>query len=129
MEVLWNFDGGIMESLWKFHRENPRLEYGETMEHLWKIATVEHLWRFDTLENCKLENTKDTIQWSSTRTNRRDGKMFRKIADWASTESGKEVLTGIICGAVGIFAVRVFMFVCCVATGYPANPWNILFWL
>lgn len=48
MEVLWNFDGGIMESLWKFHGENPRLEYGET---------VEHLWRFDTLENCKLENT------------------------------------------------------------------------
>lgn len=31
MEVLWNFDGGIMESLWKFHRENPRLEYGETV--------------------------------------------------------------------------------------------------
>lgn len=25
-----------MESLWKFHGENPRLECGETVEHLWK---------------------------------------------------------------------------------------------
>lgn len=46
MEVLWNFDGGIMESLWKFHGENPRLECGETVEHLCGI---------DTLENCRLE--------------------------------------------------------------------------
>jgi hypothetical protein len=36
MEVLWNLDGEIMESLWKFHGENPRLECGETVEHLWK---------------------------------------------------------------------------------------------
>lgn len=49
MEVLWNFDGGIMEVLWKFHGGNPRLEYGET---------VEHLWRFDALENSRLENIK-----------------------------------------------------------------------
>lgn len=48
MEILCAFDGGIMESLWKFHGENPRLEYGETMEHL---------WRFDALENYRLENT------------------------------------------------------------------------
>ena len=47
--------------------------------------------------------------------------MFRKIADWASTESGKEVLTGVICGIVGIIAVRLFCFVVCLATGYPIN--------
>lgn len=41
MEVLWNFDGGIMESLWKFHGENLRLEYGETVEnqHTGKLQT------------------------------------------------------------------------------------------
>lgn len=112
MEVSWSFDGGIVESLWKFHGENPRLEYGET---------VEHLWRFDTLENYRLGKTKDAIQLSSTRTNRRDGKMFRKIADWASTESGKEVLTGVVWGIVGIIAVRLFCFLVCVVTGYPIN--------
>lgn len=95
------------------------------MEHLWRIANVEHLCGINTLENRRLENTKDAIQWSSTRTNRRDGKMFRKIADWASTESGKEVLTGIIWGAVGIIAVRLFCFLVCVATGYPADICHI----
>lgn len=107
---------------------NPRLGYGETVENLWNICgktDMEKLWKTNTLENYRLENTKDSIQWSSTRTNRRDGKMFRKIADWASTESGKEVLTGIICGAVGIIAVRIFCFLVCLATGYPANIWNI----
>ena len=47
--------------------------------------------------------------------------MFRKIADWASTESGKEVLTGVIVGIVGIIAVRLFCFIVCLATGYPIN--------
>lgn len=47
VENLWNFDGGIMESLWEFHGENPILEYGEP---------VKHLWRFNTLENHRLEN-------------------------------------------------------------------------
>ena len=74
------------------------------------------------LQTGKYQNA---IQWSSTRTNRRDGKMFRKIADWASTESGKEVLTGIIFGAVGIIAVRIFCFLVCLATGYPADIWHI----
>lgn len=87
--------------------------------------TVEHLWRFDTLENYRLENTKDAIQWSGTRTNRRDGKMFRKIVDWMHTPDGKEVMAGIIFGAVGIIAVRIFCFLVCLATGYPANIWNI----
>lgn len=112
MEVLWNFDGGIMESLWKFHGENPRLEYGET---------VEHLWRFDTLENCRLGKTKDAIQWSSTRNQTEGLKMLRKIADWATSESGKEVLTGVFWGFVGIIAVRLFCFLVCVVTGYPIN--------
>lgn len=90
---------------------------------------MKKLWKTNTLENYRLENTKDAIQWSSAQTNRRDGKMFRKIADWMNTPEGRDVLTGIIFGAVGIFAVRVFMYVCCVITGYPASPWNILFWL
>ena len=51
--------------------------------------------------------------------------MFRKIVDWMNTPEGREVLTGIIFGAVGIFAVRVFCFLVCLATGYPANVWNI----
>lgn len=116
VEKMWRNHRESMESLWKFHGENPRLECGETVEHLCGI---------DTLENYRLENIKDAIQWSSTRTNRRDGKMFRKILDWASTESGKEVLTGIIWGIVGIIAVRLFCFLVCLATGYPADIWNI----
>lgn len=55
--------------------------------------------------------------------------MFRKIVDWMHTPDGKEVMAGIIFGAVGIIAVRIFCFLVCLATGYPANPWNILFWL
>ena len=51
--------------------------------------------------------------------------MLRKIVDWASTESGKEVLTGVIWGIVGIIAVRLFCFLVCLATGYPADIWNI----
>ena len=46
-----------MEVLWKFHGENPRLECGETVEHLWRIANVEHLCGINTLENRRLENT------------------------------------------------------------------------
>lgn len=46
-----------MESSWKFDGENPRLEYGETVKHLWRIANVKHLWRIGTLENRRLENT------------------------------------------------------------------------
>lgn len=57
------------------------------------------------------------------------GKMFRKIVDWMHTRDGKEVLSGIIAGIIGIIAVRTFCFLVCLATGYPANPWNILFWL
>ena len=57
MEILWNFDGGIMESSWKFDGENPRLECGETVKHLWRIANVEHLCGINTLENYRLENT------------------------------------------------------------------------
>ena len=47
--------------------------------------------------------------------------MFRKIADWATSESVKEVLTGVVVGIVGIIAVRLFCFVVCLATGYPIN--------
>lgn len=114
-----------MESLWKFHGENPRLEYGETVEHLWRIANVEHLCRLDTLENYRLENTKTRYNGKVRETDWKGGKMFRKIVDWMNTPEGREVLTGIIFGAVGIFAVRIFCFLVCLATGYPANVWNI----
>lgn len=95
------------------------------MENLWRIANVKHLWRIDTLENYRLENTNTRYNGVVRETNLEGGKMFRKIADWASTESGKEVLTGIIFGAVGIFAVKLFCFLVCLATGYPASIWNI----
>ena len=47
--------------------------------------------------------------------------MFRKIVDWEKTESGKEVLTGVFFGVVGIIAVRLFCFLVCVVTGYPIS--------
>lgn len=50
-----------MESLWKFHGENTRLEYGKTMENLWNICVktdMENLCRLDTLENYRLEKPK-----------------------------------------------------------------------
>ena len=53
MEELWRNYGIFMEVSWR----NTRLEYGETMEHLWRITNVKHLWRIDTLENRRLENT------------------------------------------------------------------------
>ena len=110
--------------LWKFHGENPRLEYGETVESLWNICgktDMEKPWRLDTLENRRLENTKDAIQWNGTRNQTEGLKMLRKIADWATSESGKEVLTGVFWGFVGIIAVRLFCFLVCVVTGYPIN--------
>ena len=121
MEILWKFRGGIMESSWNFDGENPRLECGETVKHLWRIANVEHLCGINTLENYRLENTKDAIQWSSTRNQTEGLKMLRKIADWATSESGKEVLTGVFWGIVGIIAVRLFCFLVCVVTGYPIS--------
>lgn len=51
--------------------------------------------------------------------------MLRKILDWASSESGKEVLTGVFWGFVGIIAVRLFCFLVCVVTGYPADICHI----
>lgn len=82
---------------------------------------MEKLWKTNTLENYRLENTKDAIQWSNTRNQTEGLKMLRKILDWATSESGKEVLTGVIWGIVGIIAVRIFCFLVCVVTGYPIN--------
>lgn len=61
------------------------------------------------------------LEWNGTRNKLEGGKMFRKIANWMKTPDGKEVLTGIIFGAVGIFSVRIFCFVVCLVTGYPIN--------
>lgn len=44
MEVLWNFDGGIMESSWNFYGENPRLECGETAEKPRSICGESQMW-------------------------------------------------------------------------------------
>lgn len=58
VEKMWRNHRESMEVLWKFHGENPRLECGETVEHLWRIANVEHLCGINTLENRRLENIK-----------------------------------------------------------------------
>lgn len=102
--------------------------YGENVENLWNICgktDMEKLWKTNTLENYRLENTKDAIQWSGTRKQLEGLNMLRKIIDWASTESGKEVLIGVVWGIVGIIAVRLFCFLVCLATGYPADVWHI----
>lgn len=98
--------------------------YGENVENLWNICgktDMEKLWKTNTLENYRLENTKDAIQWSGTRKQLEGLNMLRKIIDWATSESGKEVLTGVFWGIVGIIAVRLFCFLVCVVTGYPIN--------
>lgn len=105
MEELWNLCGSFMEKILDWN--------------------MEKLCRLDTLENYRLENTKDALQWSSTRNQTEGLKMLRKIVDWARTDSGKEILTGVFWGFVGIIAVRLFCFLVCLVTGYPANIWNI----
>lgn len=97
-----------MEKPWR----NTRLEYGETVknQHTGKLHTGKPKTRYNGVVR---------------ETNWKGGKMFRKIADWASTESGKEVLTGVFWGFVGIIAVRLFCFFVCLATGYPADVWHI----
>lgn len=109
MEKLWSFDGQIMEKLWNI--------CGKT--------DMEKLWKTNTLENYRLENTKDALQWSNTRNQLEGLNMLRKITGWAKTDSGKEVLTGVFWGAVGIIAVRLFCFLVCVVTGYPADICHI----
>lgn len=82
---------------------------------------MENLCRLDTLENYRLEKPKTRYNIAVRETNWEGGKMFRKIVDWANTESGKEVLTGVFFGVVGIIAVRLFCFLVCVVTGYPIS--------
>ena len=65
--------------------------------------------------------TKDALKLKGTRNKLKGWKMFRKIVDWANTESGKDVLTGVFWGVVGIIAVRLFCFLVCLATGYPIS--------
>lgn len=113
MEELWNLCGSFMEKILDWN-----------MEKLWNICEktdMEKLWKTNTLENCRLGKTKNALKWSGTRKQLEGLNMLRKIIDWATTESGKEVLTGIICGIVGIIAVRIFCFLVCLATGYPIN--------
>lgn len=144
MEISWRIRKGFVEKMWRFcvrsiivekmwrnHRESVEVLWnldGETTESLWSICgktDMEKLWKTNTLENCRLENIKDALQWSNTRNQTEGLNMLRKILDWATSESGKEVLTGVIWGIVGIIAVRLFCFLVCLATGYPADIWNI----
>lgn len=109
MEVSWRNYGIFMELFsWNF--------YGENLD--WNM---EKTCRLDTLENRRLEKTKTRYNGAVRGTNLKGLKMLRKIADWATSESGKEVLTGVIVGIVGIIAVRLFCFIVCLATGYPIN--------
>lgn len=87
-----------------------------------KCGTFVENLRAGKLQTGKYQNA---LQWSGTRNQTEGLKMLRKIADWATSESGKEVLTGIIFGAFGIFAVRIFCFLVCLATGYHVDIWNI----
>lgn len=82
---------------------------------------MENLWRLDTLENYRLEKLKTRYNIAVRETNLEGGKMFRKIVDWAKTESGMEYLTGVFFGVVGIIAVRLFCFLACVVTGYTIS--------
>lgn len=72
MEVLWNIDGGIMEKLRNLYGSFMEKILDWNVEKLWRIANVEHLCGINTLENYRLGKTKDAIQWSSTRTKRKD---------------------------------------------------------
>lgn len=140
MEISWKFHGETVEKIWRLCGGSIIVEktwriYGTFVEkQIWRNCGKLTHWKTNTLENYRLENyrlenTKDAIQWSGTRKQLEGLNMLRKIIDWATSESGKEVLTGVFWGAVGIIAVRIFCFLVCLATGYPANPWNILFWL
>lgn len=112
MEIFCASDGDFMKVSWKFDGENTRLEYGETVEN--RHAGKSQAGKYQ-----------NALQLRGTRTKLKGGKMFRKILDWMNTREGREVVTGIIFGAIGIFAVRVFCFLVCLATGYPADIWNI----
>lgn len=109
MEVIWKFHGDFTESLWNIRR----------------LAYMENLRKTNRLGNYRLEKPKDAILWSGTRNRLKGLEMLRKIMDWAISDSGREVLAGIFWGAVAIIAVRVFCFLVCVVTGYPADISNI----
>lgn len=105
---------------------------GKSMEHLWKNRygeTVEnqHAGKLQTRKNQRRAtiNAQALHKWSNTRNQTEGLNMLRKILDWATSESGKEVLTGVFWGFVGIIAVRLFCFLVCVVTGYPADICHI----
>lgn len=79
VEKMWRNHRESMESSWKFDGENPRLEYGEIVKHLWRIANVEHLCRLDTLENYRLENTKTRYNGVVRETNWKAEKCFGRL--------------------------------------------------
>ena len=75
MEVLWNIDGGIMEKLRNLYGGFMEKILDWNMEKPWNICgktDMEKLWKTNTLENYRLGNTKDALQWSNTRTKRKD---------------------------------------------------------
>lgn len=125
MEGLWNFNGSFIEKILDWNVEKLWNICGESQ--IWRIYEKPIRWKITDWKNQRRAkiNAQALREWSGTRNQAEGLNMLRKIADWASTESGKEVLTGILWGFVGIIAVRMFCFLVCVATGYPANIWNI----
>lgn len=125
---LWRNHGEILD--WNMGK--LRNLYGQIMEHLWKNRygeTVEnqHAGKLQTRKNQRRAtiNAQALHKWSNTRNQTEGLNMLRKILDWATSESGKEVLTGVFWGFVGIIAVRLFCFLVCVVTGYPADICHI----
>lgn len=121
IENLWNLYGILMEKIIDWNMEKLRRNREAFVENR-KCGTF--VWNRHTGKS-KVGKYRNVLRWNGTRNKLEGGKMFRKIADWMNTREGKEVLTGVIFGAVGIFAVRVFCFLVCLATGYPADIWNI----
>lgn len=109
MEELWNLCGSFMEKILDWNMEKP-----------WSICEDLTRWKIIGWKISK----RAKMEWYAKPTEGME-KMFRKIADWARTKSGKEVLTGVFWGFVGIIAVRLFCFLVCLATGYPADVWHI----
>lgn len=116
MEKLWNLYGSFMEKILDWNMEKLRNLYGTFVEkQIWRNCGKLTRWKIADWKNQR----RATIEWY---TNQTEGlKMLRKIADWANTDRGKEVLTGVFWGFVGIIAVRIFCFLVCLATGYPIS--------
>lgn len=121
MDKLRNLCVSLMEKILDWNMEKLRNIYGTFVEkQIWRIYGYLTHWKIKDWKNQR----RAKMEWYAKPTGKVE-KMFRKIVDWMNTREGKDVMTGIIFGAVGIFAVRIFCFLVCLSTGYPADIWNI----